>query len=77
MLVNMIYRAAEKGTSSPRVRGKLVSQVPVAGLAKTQHRDLARVSWQFTLAIAAYDLIRLPKLLGPVVNVAGTGKGAS
>ena len=36
----------------------------VAGLSKTRHRGLARVDWQFTLALAAYDLIRLPKLLG-------------
>ena len=37
----------------------------VAGLSKTRHRGLARVDWQFTLALAAYDLIRLPKLPGP------------
>ena len=36
----------------------------VAGLSKTRHRGLARVDWQFTLALAAYDLIRLRKLLG-------------
>ena len=36
----------------------------VAGLSKTRHRGLARVDWQFTLALAAYDLIRLPELLG-------------
>ena len=33
-------------------------------LYQTRHRGLARVNWQFTLALAAYDLIRLPKLLG-------------
>ena len=33
-----------------------------AGFARARHRGLARVGWQFTLAIAAYDLIRLPKL---------------
>ena len=38
----------------------------VAGLSKTRHRGLARVDWQFTLALAAYDLIRLPKLLEAV-----------
>ena len=38
----------------------------VAGWRKTRHRGLARVGWQFTLALAAYNLIRLPKLLaGP------------
>jgi transposase len=35
----------------------------VAGWRKTRHRGLARVGWQFTLALAAYNLIRLPKLL--------------
>ena len=34
-----------------------------AGFARARHRGLARVGWQFTLAMAAYDLIRLPKLL--------------
>ena len=28
----------------------------------TRHRGLARVDWPFTRALAAYDLIRLPKL---------------
>lgn len=35
----------------------------IAGQHKTHHRGLDRVGWQFTLALAAYDLIRLPKLL--------------
>jgi IS5 family transposase len=34
-----------------------------AGFGRARHRGLARVGWQFTLAMAAYDLIRLPKLL--------------
>jgi transposase len=34
-----------------------------AGFARTRHRGVARVGWQFTLAMAAYNLIRLPKLL--------------
>jgi hypothetical protein len=34
-----------------------------AGLARTKHRGLARVGWPFTLAMAASDLVRLPKLL--------------
>lgn len=32
-------------------------------LAKTRHRGLQRVGWSFTLAVAAYNLVRLPKLL--------------
>ena len=34
-----------------------------AGLAKVKLRGLARVDAAFTLALAAYNLIRLPKLL--------------
>jgi transposase len=36
----------------------------IAGQAKTNFRGTARVGWAFTLAAAAYNLIRLPKLLG-------------
>jgi transposase len=36
----------------------------IAGQAKTRFRGTARVGWAFTLAAAAYNLIRLPKLLG-------------
>ena len=32
---------------------------------RARHRGKARVGWQFTLAAAAYNLIRLPKLLVP------------
>ncbi|TCU51868.1 DDE family transposase, partial [Novosphingobium sp. PhB57] len=32
-------------------------------LRKTRHRGQARVGWNFTLTAAAYNLIRLPKLL--------------
>jgi len=39
----------------------------VAGLRKLRHRGLPKVDWQFTLAMAAYDLVRLPKLLAPTV----------
>ena len=35
----------------------------VAGLRKARHRGLAKVAWQFTVAMAAYNLLRLPKLL--------------
>jgi IS5 family transposase len=31
----------------------------VAGLRKMQHRGLPKVDWQFTLAMTAYDLVRL------------------
>lgn len=35
----------------------------IAGQEKTRHRGLDRVDWQFTLALAAYNLIRIPRLL--------------
>ncbi|MDT8278187.1 IS5 family transposase [Roseomonas mucosa] len=35
----------------------------IAGLRKARHRGLAKIDWQFTFAMAAYNLIRLPKLL--------------
>lgn len=38
-----------------------------AEMRKTRHRGTARVGFQFTLAAAAYNLIRLPKLLGAAV----------
>jgi transposase len=34
-----------------------------AGLRQTHHRGLDRVGWQFTFVAAAYNLIRLPRLL--------------
>jgi transposase len=36
----------------------------IAGLRQTRHRGTARVGWMFTLAAAAYNLVRLPKLVG-------------
>jgi transposase len=35
----------------------------VAGMARARHRGLARVGWMFQLRAAAYNLVRLPKLL--------------
>jgi hypothetical protein len=36
-----------------------------AGLCQTKLRGTARVGWSFTLAAAAYNLVRLPVLLRP------------
>jgi transposase len=59
--------ASEGYVASQRAR-KRIEEVfawvkTIAGWRKTRHRGLARVGWQFTLALAAYNLIRLPKLL--------------
>ena len=35
----------------------------VAGMRKARHCGLAKVEWQFTLAMAAYNPVRLSKLL--------------
>ena len=40
----------------------------VAGLRKMRHRGLLKVDWQFILAMTAYDLVRLPKLLAESVQ---------
>jgi transposase len=36
----------------------------IALMRRARHRGKARIGWRFTLAAAAYNLIRLPKLLG-------------
>jgi len=35
----------------------------VAGMEQTRHRGLARVGWMFQFKAAAYNLVRLPKLM--------------
>ena len=55
-------------TLSQRVR-KRIEEVfgwakVVGGQRKTRYRGTARVGWMFTLSVAAYNLIRMPKLLG-------------
>jgi hypothetical protein len=35
----------------------------MAGVRKTKLRGLPKVDWAFTFAAAAYNLVRLPKLL--------------
>ena len=47
----------------------------VARLSKTRHRVLARVDWQLTLAFAACDLTRLPKLHKAAAWPPGPGAG--
>lgn len=42
----------------------------VGMLRKTRHRGLFRVGWLFTFAAAAYNLVRMRKLLTPAVQTA-------
>jgi IS5 family transposase len=37
----------------------------VGGMRKTRHRGTDRVGWQFILTAAAYNLVRIPRLLSP------------
>ena len=39
----------------------------VGGLRKTRHRGTALVGWMLTLAAAAYNVVRIPKLLAAAV----------
>ena len=57
-----------KGYKTSQVIRKRIEEVfgwtkSAAGLRKTRHKGLDRVGWQFTFTLAAYNLIRLPKLL--------------
>jgi transposase len=38
----------------------------IAGLRKARHRGLPKIDWQFVLAMAAYNLVRLPRLFAAV-----------
>ena len=44
---------------------------------RTSASSLARVDWQFTLALAAYDLLRLPKLMAAPAWTPTPGTGRS
>jgi len=53
--------------SSLRIR-KRIEEVfgwakTIGGMRKTRHRGTARVGWMFTFVAAAYNLVRIPKLL--------------
>ena len=46
-----------------RIEGGLRLDEDRGASLEDRHRGLARVDWQLTLTLAAYDFIRLPKLL--------------
>jgi transposase len=56
-------RMRVRRSRQPRVEEAFGWAKTVAGLGKLRHRGLPKVGWQFTLAMAAYNLVRLPKLL--------------
>ena len=45
----------------------------IAGLDKTRYRGTERVAFQFTFAMAAYNLIRMPRLLGEAGHASRQG----
>jgi len=53
--------------ASPRMRKRIEEALgwvkTVAGLRKTKLRGLPKVDWAFTFAAAAYNLVRVPKLI--------------
>ena len=46
-----------------RIEGVFGWMKTVGGQRKTRYRGTAKVGWMFTLSAAAYNLIRMPKLL--------------
>jgi hypothetical protein len=44
-------------------RDYLAPAIPLRGLRKTSHRGTALLGWMFTLAAAAYNVVRICKLL--------------
>ena len=73
---SMASSAAPRSIDAARHSGYAISQVirkrveeifgwskPVGGLTQLKLRGLPKVKAKFTLALAAYDLVRIPKLL--------------
>ena len=61
-----------RGYALSQMKRKRVEEVfgwlkTVAGLRKTRHRGIFRVGWMFTFAAAAYNLVRMRKLLPTAV----------
>jgi len=60
-----------EGYAISQRKRKLVEEIfgwtkTVGGLRKTRHRGRRRVGWVYVFTLAAYNLIRIPKLLGVV-----------
>jgi transposase len=55
-------------TASQRIRKRIEEgfgwMKSVAGMRKTKYRGLRKVGWAFTFSAAAYNIIRIPKLIG-------------
>lgn len=51
---------------TPHVAQNTKGRQSAIGRRTTCHRRTARVGWMFTIAAAAYNRVRLPRLLGAV-----------
>jgi IS5 family transposase len=56
-----VYRASQR--MRKRIEEAFGWVKTVAGLRKTKLRGLPKVDWAFTFAAAAYNLVRVPKLI--------------
>ena len=60
--------AAQRLCRQPNIRKRIEEAFGwikgIGGLRQTKLRGLAKVDWSFTFAAAAYNLVRLPKLIG-------------
>ena len=58
-------------TLSQRIRKRIEEAFgwikTIAGMRKAKLRGLARVDWSFTFAVAAYNLVRAPKLIAAAI----------
>lgn len=59
------HRVNDSIKRSESERTSIPAPKPIAGQEKTKLRGRDRVGWAFTLGAAAYNLVRLPKLLTP------------
>ena len=64
LLLQAFYTIRSERQLAERIEEAFGWAKTVAGLRKARHRGLPKIDWQFTFAMAAYNLVRLPKLLG-------------
>ena len=57
-------RYAVRGRVRKRIEEVFAWTKTDAGFCKTNHRGVARVGWMFTLTATAYDLVRVPRIVG-------------
>ena len=63
MAARRVTRATRKPARRPRIEPAFGWLKTIAWIRKVKLRGLAKVDWLFVFASAAFNLIRLPKLL--------------